>query len=71
MYNNKGIYEGQRAEMEEEDPEGLNTFINKQRQEALDSYPDGVEVKYCSVCGEPLKYKSMAYDEGWHFDSCL
>jgi hypothetical protein len=69
--NNAGIWMAQKAEWEAEDPEGLNKFLEKHRRECLESYPDGEEVRYCSICGEPLKYGSMSYDEGWHFDSCL
>lgn len=69
--NSLGKYLADKAEWEAEDPEGLQKFIYRYRKEALTSYPEGVEVKYCPICGEPLKYKSMSYYEGWHFDSCL
>jgi len=40
-------------------------------QAILDEYPDYAEIKVCSKCGIPLRYNSMAYTEGWHFDTCL
>ena len=71
--NNPSVYLQQLAEFQEEDPKGLVRFLTKQFEEALASYPKGCEelYRYCSICGALLKYRSMAYDEGYHFDSCL
>jgi hypothetical protein len=44
----------------------------KSHAEALKTYegiPDD-QVKHCTSCGQLMPYKSMAYDEGYHFDSC-
>lgn len=71
--NNSRVYLQQLAEFQEEDPGLLQEFLNKQFEEALTSYPEGCEelYRFCSICGALLKYRSMAYDEGYHFDSCL
>lgn len=71
MMNNSGIYEAQKEEWLAEDPEGYTKFLWNQREKALKSYPEDEEIKVCAICGEPLVYRSMSYDEGFHFDSCL
>lgn len=47
------------------------TCYQKCWDKAMKSYPSDVEVRYCSSCGMPLVYDSLAYHEGWHFDTCL
>jgi hypothetical protein len=72
--NSSGNYYAQIAEIEsEEGPSAIAEYQGNERIKALASYPDGknVEVRYCSICGEPLRYRSVSYDEGWHIDSCL
>lgn len=56
-----------------DDTEAMNNFLIKQHQEADKSYENypNAERRYCFKCGELLPYRSMAYDEGWHFDSCI
>ena len=51
----------------------LAEIQDNERVKSLSSYPDGdnVEIRYCSICGQPLRYRSMAYEEGFHFDYCL
>ncbi len=74
VLNNSSVYYQQLAEFQEEDPRGLLRFLDKQFKEALASYPKGCDeelYRYCGICGALLKYRSMAYDEGYHFDSCL
>lgn len=50
-------------------PEDLE-WLEKEAQEALDSYPEDEPVRRCWKCGQPMRYNSMAYHEGFHFDSC-
>jgi len=69
--NNFEKYLAQIAEVQADDPEGLNKFIQEEVESALASYPENVEVRLCSICGRPMRYNSMAYHEGFHFDSCL
>ena len=72
--NNRELYEVNKAEAEQEDPEGLNEFLEKQNKEANASYPEGCDeelYRFCTICGALLKYRSMAYDEGFHFDGCI
>lgn len=64
-------YRAQLAEWQAEDPEGLDKFIQDEVENALASYPENTEVRHCYFCGRPMKYNSMAYQEGYHFDSCL
>ena len=75
VLNNSSVYHQQLAEFQEEDPKGLLRFLNKQFEEALASYPKGCDeellYRFCRICGSLLRYGSMAYDEGYHFDSCL
>ena len=71
MINNSTNYEAQKHEWISEDPEGYQNFLDKQREKAIKSYSKGVEIKYCSICGSPMRYNSMSYHEGFHFDSCL
>lgn len=60
------------AESEDETLESATKFLTRGAQEALDSYKghEDAEFKICPNCGLPLKYRSMAYDEGYHFDTC-
>lgn len=46
-------------------------FYTKYIESVLESYPIDVEIKLCERCGLPMKYKSMAYEEGYHFDTCI
>jgi hypothetical protein len=69
--NSHGRYQEQYNEAIQEDAEGLNAFLQIERKKALNSYPKGVDVVYCDICGEPLVYNSMSYHEGYHFDSCI
>jgi len=74
VLNNPSVYYQQLHEFQEEDPKALQRFLDKQFEEALASYPKGCDeevYRYCSICGALLKYGSMSYDEGFHFDSCL
>lgn len=74
VLNNSRVYLQQLAEFQEEDPKGLQKFLNKQFEEALTSYPEGCDeelYRFCGICGALLRYKSMSYNEGYHFDSCL
>lgn len=75
MINNRSNYEAQLAEAREDgEEEQLFNFRERQHLEALASYPEGCDeelYRYCTICGALLKYRSMAYDEGFHFDSCL
>jgi hypothetical protein len=48
----------------------VEDFEKEEIQKAYDSYPKGEPVKYCWACGKPLVYNSMAYIEGFHFDTC-
>lgn len=36
-------------------------------RKAIESYPDGVEVKYCPICNHPMVYKSISYYEGFSY----
>lgn len=71
MINNYSVYQSQLNEWIQEDPDGYNNYVQKSNQKAFDSYPEGKEVIYCTICGAPLVYNSMSYHEGFHFDSCL
>lgn len=71
MFNSQARYESQLAEMFEEDAEGTLSYLDKEYQRAMDSYPEGEEVIYCSICCQPLVYNSISYTEGCHVDSCV
>lgn len=47
-------------------------FLDKEHQEAVKSYVghEGEE-RCCCLCGRLMKYNSMAWFEGFHFDSCI
>jgi len=69
--NNYFRYQQDYNEFMGEDSEGMQEFLAKEREETLNSYAEGEEVVYCSICGEPLKKGSMSYYEGMHIDSCV
>ena len=54
-----------------EDPTGTMKFIADERKKALNSYPKGEKVKYCSICNEPLVFNSVSYGEEYHVDNCI
>lgn len=56
--------------IEEDGLESVIQYEEQARERAEKSYPKGEEYKYCSHCGQLMPYRSMAYDEGYHFDSC-
>lgn len=58
-------------EMCNEDFNGTMKWISECRKKAFQSYPDEEKIRYCTLCGEPLVYTSISYDEGFHIDSCL
>jgi hypothetical protein len=49
-------------------------WLIEQHEKAVKSYTAAglteEDYKYCSRCGDLMVYDSMAYHEGWHFDSC-
>lgn len=57
-------------EMDTDEQSQMRAYLQKEREKALASYPVGEDHRCCSYCGELLTYNSMAYHEGWHFDSC-
>lgn len=63
-----GWFEFREKELERKNKRQL--WLEAQREKAYSSYPEGVPVKTCTACHEPLVYDSMSYYEGWHFDSC-
>jgi hypothetical protein len=48
-----------------------NQWADREAEKFLAEYPPGAEVRTCWKCGRVMKYKSLAYDEGFHFDSCI
>lgn len=58
-----------------EDPieeSSLRAFLVGEIQEALDSYKgDFTELRHCCACGLPMKRGSGAWQEGYHYDSCI
>jgi len=69
--NNLDRYQEQYNESMMEDPDGTQEFLESERKKAYESYPEGEEVVHCGYCGEPLRYRSVSYHEGFHIDSCL
>lgn len=72
--NNCSNYEQQLSEFKDEDPEGLQKFLDEQYEKALASYPEDCDeelYRCCPICGALLVYQSLSYYEGYHFDSCL
>jgi hypothetical protein len=55
----------------EDDKEEAIKFIEERWKKAEESYPPNVPIRYCLNCRMPLVYNSMAYYEGWHFDTCF
>lgn len=55
-----------------EDAESIRRYLEKEIAEAKESYKGHEEeVRCCSTCGIIMRYNSMAYLEGWHFDTCV
>lgn len=54
------------------DDEMRQVFFERERILAENSYIAWpmYPKKYCSVCGRLMMANSLAYHEGWHFDSC-
>ena len=48
-----------------------NWCADSAAEKYLREYPDGAEIRHCWKCGRVMKYGSMAYYEGFHFDTCL
>jgi hypothetical protein len=46
-------------------------WADREASKYLAEYPPNAEVRECSKCGRVMRYNSMAYHEGFHFDSCL
>lgn len=51
--------------------EAIATDYTNQVQRALDSYDKNDEIRICHKCHLPLLKNSLAYDEGFHFDTCF
>ena len=49
VLNNSSVYLQQLAEFQEEDPKGLQRFLDKQFEEALASYPEGCYTCWCKA----------------------
>lgn len=57
--------------IEEDGMEAVQQQLNKWRTEAEKSYEGTtLERKHCHRCGELMRADSMAYHEGYHFDTC-
>lgn len=69
--NSKENYQRDLSEAMGEDPVGTQKFIAEERVKALATYPKGEEIKYCPICGEPMYFNSIAYEDGYHIDSCI
>lgn len=59
--------------IEEDGHERVMEQLDKWRKEAEKSYDEhpNLEQRHCSRCGELMRANSMAYLEGYHFDSCF
>lgn len=58
--------------IEEDGIEEVQKWESTEHEKNLKSYEDhpDAEVRHCTSCGQLMRYRSMAYDEGYHFDSC-
>lgn len=53
--------------------EAVTQWEQRNYEVAVESYKDvdfEVEARYCPQCGQLMRYRSLAYEEGYHFDSC-
>jgi RNA polymerase-binding transcription factor DksA len=58
-------------ECDDETRESARKMLEEMVQKAIDSYKGNFDdFRICGRCGLPMRYKSMAYDEEYHFDSC-
>jgi hypothetical protein len=58
--------------IEEDGIESVLEWEEKEYVKSLNSY-EGLsddDIRHCTRCGQLMKYNSMAYWEGYHFDSC-
>jgi hypothetical protein len=56
---------------DEDDIEEANRYADQEAAKYLSEYPEGAVVRRCPLCGRVMRYRSMAYDEGIHFDTCI
>lgn len=58
-------------DQEMSDMEQAENWADKEAAKYLAEYPPDAEVRCCWKCGRVMRYKSLAYDEGFHFDTCI
>lgn len=71
MFNSRQRYYNDYQEAITEDAEGLQEFLQREREKVLKSYNSNDNIVYCSICGEPLVKDSISYFEGFHIDNCI